>query len=181
MEDVYRTMRDPYEVLGVSRSASPDEIKSAYRKLAKKYHPDLHPGDEECAKKMQEVNAAYDQITNPEKYRNTAYQQQSNPYGNTYQDPFSYFYNQQSQQNSDFNSNFFFYGPFGFWGTQFQRTQKSNGSFLRNFILLILIMNLLTYCSRMYFASNYYGSRYDNSERIQEEQRGWNTDEGVRA
>ena len=70
-------MRDPYEVLGVSRSASPDEIKSAYRKLAKKYHPDLHPGDEECAKKMQEVNAAYDQITNPEKYRNTAYQQQS--------------------------------------------------------------------------------------------------------
>ena len=91
------------------------------------------------------------------------------------------FYNQQSQQNSDFNSNFFFYGPFGFGGTQFQRTQKSNGSFLRNFILLILIMNLLTYCSRMYFASNYYGSRYDNSERIQEEQRGWNTDEGVRA
>ena len=66
MEDVYQTMRDPYEVLGVSRSASPDEIKSAYRKLAKKYHPDLHPGDEECAKKMQEVNAAYDQINNPE-------------------------------------------------------------------------------------------------------------------
>lgn len=59
-------MRDPYEVLGVSRGASEDEIKSAYRKLAKKYHPDLHPGDEECAKKMNEVNAAYEAIKNPQ-------------------------------------------------------------------------------------------------------------------
>ena len=59
-------MRDPYEVLGVSRNASEDEIKSAYRKLAKKYHPDLHPGDKECERKMNEVNAAYDQIKNPQ-------------------------------------------------------------------------------------------------------------------
>lgn len=55
-------MRDPYEVLGVSRDASDDEIKTAYRKLAKKYHPDLNPGDEEAARKMNEVNAAYDAI-----------------------------------------------------------------------------------------------------------------------
>ena len=57
-------MRDPYEVLGVDRNASDDEIKNAYRKLAKKYHPDLNPGDEVAAEKMNEVNAAYDAIRN---------------------------------------------------------------------------------------------------------------------
>ena len=57
---------DPYKVLGVSRDASDEEIKKAYRKLAKKYHPDLHPGDQEAAKQMQRINAAYEQIKNPE-------------------------------------------------------------------------------------------------------------------
>lgn len=55
-------MADPYTVLGVSRDAGDDEIKKAYRSLAKKYHPDLNPGDEAAAKKMNEINAAYDQI-----------------------------------------------------------------------------------------------------------------------
>ena len=58
---------DPYKVLGVSPDASDEEIKRAYRRLAKKYHPDLNPGDQEAARKMQEVNAAYEQIKNPEK------------------------------------------------------------------------------------------------------------------
>ena len=53
---------DPYKILGVSRDASDEEIKRAYRRLAKKYHPDLNPGDPEAAKKMQQVNAAYEQI-----------------------------------------------------------------------------------------------------------------------
>lgn len=56
--------RDPYEVLGVPRSASEEEVTKAYRKLAKKYHPDLNPGDETAAEKMSEINAAYDQIKN---------------------------------------------------------------------------------------------------------------------
>ena len=53
---------DPYKVLGVAPSASEEEIKKAYRDLSKKYHPDLNPGDESAARKMSEINAAYDQI-----------------------------------------------------------------------------------------------------------------------
>jgi molecular chaperone DnaJ len=61
-----RMMEDPYQVLGVSRDASDEEIKKAYRKLAKKYHPDLHPGDPEAEKQMQRINSAYERIKNPE-------------------------------------------------------------------------------------------------------------------
>jgi len=60
-------MGDPYKILGVSPDASDEEIKQAYRRLAKKYHPDLNPGDEAAAEKMQQINAAYEQIKNPEK------------------------------------------------------------------------------------------------------------------
>ena len=64
-------IEDPYKILGVRPDASDEEIKKAYRELAKKYHPDRNPGDEEAAKKMQQVNAAYEQIKNPEKVRQT--------------------------------------------------------------------------------------------------------------
>ena len=64
-------MTDPYRVLGVSPDASQEEIKRAYRKLAKQYHPDLNPGDAEAARKMQEINAAYEQIRNPDQHRGT--------------------------------------------------------------------------------------------------------------
>ena len=59
--------RDYYEVLGLNKGASDDDIKKAYKKQARKYHPDLNPGDPVAAKKMQQVNAAYEQIKNPEK------------------------------------------------------------------------------------------------------------------
>ena len=50
--------RDYYEVLGVQKGAADDEIKKAYRKLAKKYHPDLNPGDKEAEKKFKEASEA---------------------------------------------------------------------------------------------------------------------------
>src|SRR5688572_15224400 len=52
-------MRDPYDILGVSRSASADEIKRAYRKLAKELHPDMHPGRKDVEDRFKEVSAAY--------------------------------------------------------------------------------------------------------------------------
>ena len=59
--------RDYYEVLGVKKGASEDEIKKAYRKVAKQYHPDLHPGDKEAEAKFKEAGEAYEVLSNPEK------------------------------------------------------------------------------------------------------------------
>lgn len=61
--------RDYYEVLGVSKTASEDEIKKAYRDLAKKYHPDLHPGDKEAEAKFKEASEAYSVLSDADKRR----------------------------------------------------------------------------------------------------------------
>lgn len=111
-------MADPYQVLGVSPDASDEEIKRAYRKLAKQYHPDTNPGDEYAAKKMQEINDAYDRIKNPEKNQGPG-AQGYNPYG---------------------QGGYYGYNPFGGYYQQQQRSyqQKYADSYLQaayNYIL----------------------------------------------
>lgn len=103
--------RDPYSALGVPSGASKEEVTKAYRKLAKKYHPDLNPGDEQAAKKMAEVNAAYDSIMNGTPYGprvNTG-----NPYGGQGPsgNPFGGYGGGQSGQGGQQQGGWY-YGPF---------------------------------------------------------------------
>lgn len=96
---------DPYKVLGLSPDATDEEVKAAYRKLAKKYHPDLNPGNQRAAERMNEINAAYEQIKNPQPqdsyggaYGGSAY---SGAYGGAYGGAYSNAY--QSYENAERN------------------------------------------------------------------------------
>lgn len=88
---------NPYDTLGVSANASDEEISKVYKSLAKKYHPDLNPGNQAAAERMGEINQAYDQIKTM-RQNGTSWQEQSGYHQNPYnasganQDPFSSFY-----------------------------------------------------------------------------------------
>ena len=130
-------VEDPYQILGIPHGATEAEIKKAYRKKAKEYHPDLHPNDPVAIKKMQEVNEAYDMLMNPEKYvaRNAQQQRSSQQQHSSH--------NQGGSQNSrgyqgtggwysDFGGFDFedFFGGFGFsdaGGQQAARPQVEYG------------------------------------------------------
>ncbi len=95
-------MQDPYSVLGVSRSATDDEIKSAYRKLAKKYHPDNYqnsPLADMASEKMKEINEAYDTVVHQRKNAN-------NPSNNGYSNPYSSGYNTYNTYGSTTSSKY---------------------------------------------------------------------------
>ena len=61
--------KDYYQVLDVSRNASADQIKKAYRKLARKYHPDLNPNNQEAEKRFKDINEAHEILSDPDKRR----------------------------------------------------------------------------------------------------------------
>lgn len=119
-------IQDPYKVLGLSPNASDDEVKKAYRALAKKYHPDLNPGDKNAEAKMKEVNAAYNQIINRAKNGGSAYGQ---PGGGYSQGGYGQYGGQQSYgggQYSDFED---FFRGFGFdFGGQGGYSQSSQSA-----------------------------------------------------
>lgn len=119
-------IENPYDILGVSKDASPDEIKKAYRKKARENHPDLNPDDPSAEERMNEVNEAYDRIINPEKYaasdarkRWSGYADATRapgganyqPYGSPYSSPYG-----QPKNTGGQNSPFEYDIPFG-WTT----------------------------------------------------------------
>ena len=168
-------VNDPYKVLGVSPDADAETIKQAYRKLAKQYHPDLHPGDEYAAKRMNEINEAYEMIKNPQAYRQQqqqqAYQRQS--YSQPGQNPFSgwqytYTHTQNGAEQDD-------QGPFQ-WTVY--RSPRRGGCLIRviiAYLIFQLFFSLFSGCARFLFApySTYYQppqSAYSETYRAPEVQ-----------
>lgn len=161
--------RDPYEVLGVPRSATEDEIKSAYRRLAKKYHPDLNPGDEAAAKKMNEINEAYDRIRNPQNYRPGPQQQQST-YSGTY---YGGNYTQQEDFEDFFEEIFRNFNQQQYHQQQYQPYRSpqrfSLFSIIKWIILINILINLASCMFQPFRSARRYYDHYRQEQYAQEQ------------
>mgnify|MGYP002570744165 CR=1 FL=1 len=146
--------RDYYEVLGVSKGASDDEIKKAFRKMSKKYHPDLNPNNKEAEKKFKEVNEAYQVLSDPEK--KSKYDQ----FGHAGVDPnFGAGGGGFNGGGFDFGDIFgdFFGGGFGGFGGGQRRNGPKRGADIRkiidtlpdNMTIVIPVYNRKRYCSEV--------------------------------
>ena len=148
-------MYDPYSTLGVASSASDEEVSKAYKRLARKYHPDLNPGDRSAEAKMKEVNSAYEQIkairSGKASYSSggtqyggdrgtsgdTGYQQRTYYYGTSFDDLFRQMYGDRESYDA---------------GQQEWRSQQGSsgffGSIIRFFGLFVLIRLLFSFLFR---------------------------------
>ena len=121
--------RDPYTVLGLTPSASADEVKAAYRKLAKKYHPDLNPGSKEAEQKMKEINEAYDTIVSGKYDPNaSSYSSRASSSGG------SYGYSSGGYRSYADPFEGFWGNPFGGGGYSSARNESSEMRAVRNYI-----------------------------------------------
>ena len=162
--------KNPYTVLGVPETATDDEIRNAYRRLAKKYHPDLNPNDPTATQHMNEVNAAYDQIKTAEKraaYRAEQTRQQT--YSDVGSDPFAAYYRyRNANQNGAYRqSGNGYYGgsytgrqqeedPYAGYQQQQGRRRASQESFLFSMLRYLFIGGMLLSLIRCVCAPLFY-------------------------
>lgn len=150
-------MNDPYNVLGVSSSASDEEISKAYKKLARQYHPDLNPGNTAAEAKMKEINSAYETIRDIRSGKKT-YAEAADPYsgyrtsGNaagSYTDPFEAYRNAYGGRYYEYDLN----DLFGRHSEDGKKTSRAFGFFdlFRTFIKVSFIMMLLRLMFSMFF------------------------------
>lgn len=113
---------DYYSILGVSKTASNDDIKKAYRKLARKYHPDINPNNEEAKKKFQQVNEANEVLSDPEKRK------KYDEYGENWKHAEEY---EKARQQQSQNGGFADFGSFGgdFSGGSYSFSGDDEGGF----------------------------------------------------
>ena len=132
-------MQDPYAVLGVNRDADAETIRQAYRRLAKQYHPDLNPGDAYAARRMNEINEAYDLLKNPEAlHQQQARQQYRQTYRQNSYDPFAAYQSQSRsyEQPTDASQSDYRY-------QQSYHSSRSPFGFVGKLILIYMVIELL--------------------------------------
>ena len=154
-------MNDPYNVLGVSSTATEEEISKAYKKLARQYHPDLNPGNKAAEAKMKEINTAYETIKDIRSGKKTytgtdssysGYSRGYRTYGNdgsNYTDPFDVYRNAYGGRYYEYD----FSDLFGRRAADEKKTARSFGVFdiFRSFIRVSLIMTLLRFVFSLFF------------------------------
>ncbi len=143
---------DPYQILGVLKTASDQEIADAYRRLARKYHPDLNQNDPSAEEKMKEVNAAYQRIQDIRAGKVPPQNPGFDPYG---QDPYGAG-NYGPFGNGTGGYGPYSYGPFGPYRTYRTVRRVRPFSFFRFFLTLMLLSFLMRACALISFQFSYY-------------------------